>query len=180
LFDLLGRLALSGIWAYSGIKNEPDEGRRSLLEIFQVTSNATKQLILNNPALLLPVKDDQAIDISIAVFLLMLDSNNNQYIRSWLSEIVERSIFSYQTHGQYPCNLQSYSDLLEHPETKDDDYRKKVTSGSILYPMISFWAALLKDNNLYNRVQYAKKELLSHCNFQLWYPDDVSRKILHK
>jgi hypothetical protein len=81
LFDLLGRLTLSGIWAYSGIKNEPDdESRRSLFEIFQVTSNATKQLILNNPALLLPVKDDQAIDVSIAVFLLMLDSNNHQYI----------------------------------------------------------------------------------------------------
>jgi hypothetical protein len=180
LFDLLGRLTLSGIWAYSGIKNEPDdESRRSLFEIFQVTSNATKQLILNNPALLLPVKDDQAIDVSIAVFLLMLDSNNHQYIRNWLSEIVQRSFFSYQTHGQYPCNLQNYGDLLGHPEAKDDDYRKKVTSGSILYPMISFWAALLGDNELYSRVQQMKKELLSHCNFQLWYPDEVSEERIY-
>ena len=183
LFDVLGRLALSGIWAYSGIKRQADESNdennESLLKIFQVTSTAVKQLIWNNPALLLPVKDDQAIDISIAVFFLMLDSNNHKDVKNWLSEIVERAIFSYQTHGQYPCNLQNYSDLLEHPEEKDEEYRKKITSGSILYPMISFWAALLGDSDLYSRVQYMKKELLAHCNFQLWYPDDVSEEKIY-
>ena len=180
LFDLLGRLALNGIWAFSGIKNETDENtKHSLREIFHVISSAIKQLILNNPALLLPIKDDQAVDISIAVFLLMLDENNNQDIRNWLSEIIDRAIFSHQTNGQYPCNLWTYGDLLEHPEAKDDDYKKKVTVGSILYPMIAFWAALLKDDDLYGRVQYIKKQFLEHCNFQLWYPDETSEELFY-
>ena len=182
LFDVLGRLALCGIWAYSGIKRRGDkydgEENESLLNIFQVTSAAIRQLVFNNPTLLLPIKDDQAIDISMAVLLLMFDSNNHNEIRNWLSETVERAIFSYQTHSQYPCNLQSYNDLLEHPE-KDDDYRKKVTSGSILYPMIAFCSALLGDSDLYSRVQYMKKELLAHCNFQMWYPDEVSEERLY-
>jgi len=182
LFDVLGRLALSGVWAYSGIKRRGDkydgEENEALLNIFQVTSAAVRQLVFNNPTLLLPVKDDQAIDISMAILLLMFDRNNHNEIRKWLSEMVERVIFSYQAHSQYPCNLQSYSDLLEHPE-KDDDYRKKVTSGSVLYPMIALWAALLGDRDLYSRVQYMKKELLAHCNFQLWYPDDESEAELY-
>ena len=183
LFDILGRLAMSGIWAYSGIRNstsdDTKESNASLFQIFQITSSAITQLIFNNPVLLLPLKDDQAIDISLAVFLLMLDNNNHEAVKNWLSEIVERAIFSYKTHGQYPCNLQSYNDLLEHLEEKNDEYREKITSGSILYPMIAFWAALLNDRNLYSQIQYMKKELLQHCNFQLWYPDEVSEELIY-
>jgi hypothetical protein len=131
---------------------------------------------LNNPILLLPIKDDQAIDISIALWLLVIDSNNHNDIRKWLSEIVDRSIFAYQVHGHYPCNLQSYSELLEHPQRKDENYRQEVTKGSILFPMIALLAALLGDNDLYSKVQILKEKHLSHCNFQFWYPDDSSEE----
>lgn len=177
MFDLLGRLALSGVWAYLGTRNESDSNAsQSLLQIFQAISHATKQLILNNPTLLLPIKDEHAIDISIAVFLMMFDVNNHQFIREWLLEIVNRSSFAYKTNGQYPCDLRGYSDLLEHPEIGNDDYRKKVTSGSILYPQISLWAALLGDEYLYGHVQLMKKDLFSHSNFQLWFPDEISEE----
>jgi hypothetical protein len=175
MFDVLGRLALSGVWAYSGSRNESDSAvSQSLLQVFQAISEAIKQLVLNNPTLLLPIKDEHAIDISIAVFVMMFDVNNHQFIREWLLEIVNRSSFAYKTHGQYPCILRSYSDLLEHPEVNNDEYRKRVTSGSALFSHIALWASLLKDENLYESVQNLKKDLLPHSNFQMWFPDDLS------
>jgi tetratricopeptide (TPR) repeat protein len=55
-------------------------------------------------------------------------------------------------------------------------YRHEVTGGSILFPMIALWAALLGDNELYSKIQAAKEKHLSHCNFQFWYPDDSSEE----
>ena len=40
--------------------------------------------------------------------------------------------------------------------------------------MIALWAALLGDDELYRKVGRMKQELLQHCTFQLWYPDDQS------
>jgi hypothetical protein len=124
--------------------------------------------------LLLPAKDDQAIDIFIAVCLLATDGNNQGFIRSWLGEMLERARFSYKTHGEYPCVLQVYSELLDHPKSTESDYRENVTSASILYPTIALWAALLDDDATYIKVADMKRDLLQHCTFQFWYPDDQS------
>jgi hypothetical protein len=42
--------------------------------------------------------------------------------------------------------------------------------------MIALWAALLDDAETYGKVTLLKQEHLSHCNFQLWYPDDQSEE----
>ncbi|MBW2605312.1 MAG: hypothetical protein JRE28_13540 [Deltaproteobacteria bacterium] len=177
MFDVLGRLAIGGIWAYwstQRISKDEAEVLEKMWEEVQSISNAIKQLISNNPTLLLPIKDDQGIDIFIATLLLFIDSNNHNDIRKWLSELVERATFANKTNGQYPCNLSSYSELLEHPQQDCDNYHQEVTSGSILFPIIALFASLLGDNDLYNQVQSLKKNHLSHCNFQFWYPDESS------
>lgn len=177
LFDLLGRLATNGIWTYWGACRWPDEEaeakQRGLREAWTFMSSV-KALISNNPVLLLPAKDDQAIDIFIAALLLAFDENNHEDVTGWLAEMLGRANFAYQVHGHYPCVLQSYSELLSHPKSGDDEYRKTVTSGSVLYPMIALWAALLNDNETYNNVACLKQEHLQHCNFQFWYPDECS------
>jgi hypothetical protein len=179
LFDVLGRLAIGGIWAYWSTQQVGDDEAEILNRMWeevQSISVAVKQLISNNPTLLLPVKDDQAIDISIAVLLLFIDSNNHNDIRKWLSELVERATFANQVNSQYPCNLWSYAELLEHPQQNNESYHQEVTSGSILFPMIALCAALLCDNDLYNQVQSIQQKHLSHCNFQFWYPDESSEE----
>jgi hypothetical protein len=180
LFDLLGRLALAGIWTYWGVQRSPaeeTEQKQRMLDGVRLFMSATKELISNNPALLLPMKDSQSIDISIAVWLLAIDSNNQNDIRNWLSEILERALFAYSTHGQYPCVLNSYAELLTHPKRGDNEYRKNATSGSGLYPLIALWAALLDDDALlYGKVAALKRDHLQHCNFQFWYPDDSSEQ----
>jgi hypothetical protein len=177
LFDLLGRLATGGIWAYWGARlcsDEEAEAKQQGLQEAQMVMSAIKALISNNPALLLPVKDDQAIDICIAASLLASNESNYNDMKKWLAEMLRRATFAYQVHGQYPCNLRSYSDLLCHPKSGDNEYRENVTSGSILYPTIALWAALLNDEETYNNIARLKQKHLQHCTFQFWYPDERS------
>lgn len=177
LFDLLGRLGSNGLWAYWVAQRCPEDKKdmkEAQLRETLIYAEAVKELISNNPALLLPAKDDQGIDILIASFLLAVDRNNGPFIASWLGEIIERARFSYKTNGKYPCIFSTYSELLEHPRSSDEDYRRNATSASILYPSIALWAGLIGDAETYNKVSSIKREQLQHCTFQFWYPDDDS------
>ncbi|MFZ3019443.1 MAG: hypothetical protein WA056_13410 [Gallionella sp.] len=182
LFDLMGRLGLEGIWTYWGAGRCGEDGeelRQQLLQETKEYASAVRELINNNPILLLPVKDEQAIDISVAMLLLATDANNYRYITSWLDEMIARAGFAYRVHGHYPCTLDSYSELLEFPQSRDSTYRENVTQGSILYPLISLWAALAKEKGLYDKVAELKRESLGHCNFQYWYPDENSEEYFY-
>lgn len=178
LFDILGRIAIGGIWKYwqmTGLIEDKEELRLKKTEV-QVYSIGIKQLILNNPILFTPYKDEQVIDITIALWFLALDPRNHGDIHSWLSELMTRIRFNLSTHNSYPCNISSYYELLEHPLEKNESYREEVTAGSVLYPMIAAFAALLGFDDIYTEIQNLKKESLKHCNFQLWYPDETSEE----
>ena len=177
VFDLLGRLGVDAIWAFTGVQRCPDDestAREEMLSEMQRCLEAIKALINNNPALSLPVKDEQAIDISIALSALGIDGGGNRdFILSWLRAMLAGARFAYEAHWRYPSVLRSYTELLEHPRSRDEDYRKNATSGSILYPVIALWAALLKDDQLYKEVAQVQA-LMPHCNYQFWYPDEHS------
>ncbi|VTU13477.1 hypothetical protein SRS16CHR_00610 [Variovorax sp. SRS16] len=185
LFDLLGRLSMSGIWARwfaSRLKEKIQERDVSGVDaetsvmaqahsVFLQHMEAAKMLILNNPALRLPATDDQAIDILLATLLLAMDSSNRDFVRNWLADVLERARFSYQTYGRYPRALATYAELIEHPKSGDEEDRKKVTSASILYPSIALISALLDDEQTYRKVASMKQDIMAHCTFQFWYPD---------
>ncbi len=181
LFDVLGKLATAGIWSYWMCIEEHKEKRLDYEQKSHTIAQSLKLLIGKNPTLLLPFKDEQAIDISLALLFLSLRSENESFMKNWLAELMKRAIFAYKCHGPcpYPCILRSYRDLLEHPKPGDDEYRKDVTSGSILYPTIALWAALLKENKLFEEIKAAKENQFKHCNFQLWYPDETSEVHLY-
>ena len=180
LFDVLGRVAMAGIWSYwkASIADIMKDERQLFDDEIRIISFAIKNLISNNPTLLLPFKDEQAIDISLALLFLSFKDGNESDMKNWLHEVMKRAIFAYKWHGPYPCILRSYRDFLEHPR-RDDEYRKDVTTGSILYPTIALWAALLEKDDLFDDVKEAKKNHLAHCNFQLWYPDETSEAHLY-
>lgn len=176
VFDLLGRLGVDALWAFWGIQLCPEDestAREEMPSEIRIYLEAIRALINNNPALLLPVKDEQAIDISIALLALAIDGGNRNFILSWLREMLARARFAYKAHSRYPSVLRSYTQLLGHPRKQDEDYRKNVTSGSILYPLIALWAALLKDEQLYSEVAQVQ-QLMPHCTYQFWYPDEHS------
>ena len=186
MFDVLGRLALGGLWAFRFLESlsrqESDSGqeteRERLIRDFREYVRAVKCLLSNNPALFLPIKDSQVIDISTAVLLLMLAGQNENDIRWWLNELMGRAIFCHQTNGKYPCTIESYTDLLNHPQ-RDDNYLKEKTCGSVLYPMVGLWANFYGDEQLFDQVKKIKSDHLQHCTFQFWFPDDTSEQHIY-
>ncbi|MEY8216512.1 MAG: hypothetical protein RPR97_18765, partial [Colwellia sp.] len=182
LFDVLSRVSLGGIWLSWELRRKYEihnEVCEKTIEEIQQYSTCVKQLITNNPILFSPYKDDQAIDISIALYFLSLEHSNVESMETWVSELLHRVRFSFNTHGNYPCTLSSYHELLEHPASQDDDYREEITSGSILYPVIALFSGLYKLDDTYKEVQNFKEESLKHTNFQFWFPDTASEDLFY-
>lgn len=180
LFDVLGRLAIYGLWSiWKASVAEEKEHKDELTLQSQSISDAITSLISNNSILLLPIKDDQAIDIHLAMTQLDTSNNNAKYINIWLMEIISGARLAYEGSGPYPCTIHDYASLIDHPHRGDVDYRKEVTEGSLLYPVIALWAALLEETELYTRVADFKDKCLLHCNFQFWYPDDATEENLY-
>jgi hypothetical protein len=127
LFDVLGRLAIAGMWSHWHLSMcmDGDKEKKHLYEEeVRIIAHSLKLLINNNPTLLLPFKDDHAIDISLALLFLSFGVGNESDMKNWLSELMRRAVFAYECHGPYPCILRAYRDLLEHPKRGDDEYRK--------------------------------------------------------
>lgn len=101
---------------------------------------------------LLPDHARSRLRKALAMLLLSTDTAYHSFIKDWLTELTKRCRFAYRTHGDYPCVLGAYDELLEHPKKGDDAYRQNVTSGSVLYPMISLWAALFDADELYREI----------------------------
>ena len=181
LFDLLSRLSIRGVWLSweLRLKYEDEDVCEIIMAKIQSYSTNIKSLITNNPLLLSPYKDDQAIDIFIALYFLSLEQNNTEFIKRWLSELTHRARFSFDTHGKYPCTLRSYHELIEHSVKQDDSYRTEVTNGSILYPIIAIFSALSNFDEVYKDIQEFKSESLKGCNFQYWYPDCTSEDFFY-
>jgi len=181
IFDLLGRLAIGGIWSFAGLlnTNEQDSSRAVLLDEVSAATAAISLLISTNPTLYAPLKDNQAIEIGLAACLLLSSDGGRQVLLSWLSEMLRRISFAFTTNEKYPSVLDSYSELLDHPVSKESKYRENATSAAILYPVLAHIAALLEDDAIFQSVDRLQSEVLPHCNFQLWFPDDVSEENLY-
>lgn len=182
IFDVLGRLSLTGLWLGWHLQQIPannTELREQVTSSIYQYQHGLKQLIDNNPMLMTPYTDEQAIDIALAFGFLTTVSSNREFISSWLDEIISRTRFLYETHQFYPSNLHTYHELIVHPLEKNDSYRKEVTMGSILYPYIAMFSALLSIDDVYTEIQNFKSESLNHCNFQLWFPDETSEDVFY-
>lgn len=182
LFDIIGRVSVYGIWVYFQLVQEElkkTESLRPLQVLFVNLQETLKQIINNNPILMTPYKDDQAIDIYLAVLFLMLDRRNFQSIENWLEQICGAVNFLFESNGTYPTNIQNYSELLDHPINSTDEYKESVTQGSILYPYISAFSAVLQAEEIYANVSAIKGSYLKHCTFQMWFPDNESENHMY-
>ena len=179
MFDLLGRLALSGLWnifvpqRVDVLTDEQMQATRSAADEY---AQNVADLISNNPILMTPIKDDQAIDIALALTFMESHGRCRSVMRSWLQELIDKTFFAYRTHSKYPCTHTAYRHLIDHPKEHTDKYRKEASRGSILYPTLAMWAAILEDDDALSTMALFKKEYLGHCNFQYWYPDENSEK----
>lgn len=190
LFDVLGRLSVKGHWILDSLsknyaENPPIDGgsqeQESLCLRLQKITKSIRLLIINNPTLLSPRKDSQAIDIGLALLLLSNNSEIDDFVKNWLSEIINRCIFSFNSNSMYPIIHDSYEKLLEHSHKHkaDDTYKKNVTGASVLYPMLAVFCALYKLDFLSKDLERFTSDKLSHCTLQYWYPNQNSEQSMY-
>jgi hypothetical protein len=175
LFDLLGRVAVMGLWLYWLIERGPEASRyeRAREHVLRITTMGY-QLINNNRALFLPVQDRQAIDVALFLVLVAVVGGNLPDARLWLHEMVDRLALTVRTHGLYPCVFVEYRDLSAHPRESTDEYRQEATAGSILIPLLAAFLSGFKDTKALETLVSLKAEELQHCTIQLWTPDQTS------
>ncbi|HAW92984.1 MULTISPECIES: hypothetical protein [unclassified Arsukibacterium] len=185
LFDVLGRLSVKGHWLlhllsknYSEnppIDAESEEQEQLRLRLRKVTESINL-LIVNNPILLSPYQDSQAIDVALAITLLSSNSELDEFVKSWLSEMINMCIFAFKSNGMYPIVYNSYEQLLEHrnKDKADGIYKNKVTEASILYPLLAVFCALYKLDSESQLLEQFAKENLTHSTLQYWYPNQYS------
>lgn len=196
LFELVGRLALRGLWlawelappsgpvvldeAYlDSLPSALAPATTATMERIDRLCQQLMQIVGNNRALLSPIGDWQAIDIGLAFTLLACRPAGHNAIDEWSRELVNRTIFAFNVHGRYPTIERSYWDLVEHPLEASDDYRKGATEGSILYPLLAIWAAARGQQATYDEIAGFKARSLDHCTFQAWLPDEDSEEQIY-
>ena len=81
----------------------------------------------------------------------------------------------------YPCNLETYDQLLEHKnkDIHDQAYREKITRGSILYPILAIFCGIHKADEQAKELSNFVDENLSHCTLQYVSPNAFSEDNLY-
>lgn len=190
LFDVLGRLAVKGHWILDSlsknyvetppIAGESEEQEKLRLRLREIT-RSINLLVVNNPMLLSPYKDSQAIDLGLALTLLSNNSELDDFVQSWLSEMVNRCIFCFESNGMYPIVHNSYEKLLEHrnKDKADSNYKNKVTEASVLYPLLTVFCSLYKLDSVSQDLEKFATEKLAHSTLQYWYPNQHSEDAMY-
>lgn len=196
LFDLIGRLALRGLWlvwqlspatgpvvlSNAYLQTLPaelaDPTKATVVRIDRLCHQLTA-IIGNNRALLSPIGDWQGIDIALAFTLFACRPGAQGAIDEWAEELAKRTMFAFAAQGRYPTTSHSYWDLIDHPPEQSEEYRKGATEGSILYPLLAVFAAARGPQDIYDELAVFKAEQLHHCTFQTWLPDEDSEANLY-
>jgi hypothetical protein len=179
LFGMLGRLAMTGHWmvwsaGMGGTAIGPD-----VEAILQTMVRAGLKMISNNPVLLLPLQDEQAIEVALFLMLAVRSGAFNNDLHGWLQEMANRLDIAVRSNGRYPCRWTDYQELIAHPKDRSDEYRKDATAGSILIPLMAAWLSAFKDQKTLDKLIALKAKQLSDCTLQLWLPEKASEDHLY-
>ncbi|KJG17344.1 hypothetical protein UB37_19790 [Photobacterium iliopiscarium] len=190
LFDVLGRLSVKGHWILDSLSKsyietpitdgESEEQEKLRFRLREIT-RSINLLCVNNPILLSPYKDSQAIDIGLALTLLSNNSELDGFVNNWLSEMVKMCIFSFVSNGMYPIVHNSYENLLEHKykDKTDSNYKNKLTEASILYPLLAVFCSLYKLDSVSLELEMFVTDELAHSTLQYWYPNQYSEQNMY-
>ena len=182
LFDAMGRVALHGFWILLTRNRLPEDTADEVLQQFNVEIERVERTLLNmvdnNPVYFTPIKDDHAIEIMLACLFLAQRGSHN-FIHKWVEQITYATIMAYRRGGYYPCTLQEYADLAEHPQPSEE-YRREVTAGSILFPTLAIWLAIVRHEQALSDLADFSTEDMEHCTFQLWLPDAATEEHLYR
>ncbi|MFN4281593.1 MAG: chemotaxis protein [Alphaproteobacteria bacterium] len=179
LFDILGRIALTGLWQLWQVRRETEDVQTKVrLQLSELSALGFK-LISNNSALFLPARDQQAIEIALFLLFVARVGGNADDAHAWLLEITRRLRLSVISHGQYPNIFSNYHELIAHPRAQTDEYRREATAGSILIPLLAAFLSAFGNKEALQILTDLKAEDLAHCTLQWWIPDRTSEDSLY-
>lgn len=178
LFEILGRIGLTGLWIYWIAEQSEESSREISHKGVILLTQAGLDLIRNNPALLLPITDRQGTDISLFLQLWLSSGLDAVGISSWLQEMTRRLVFTMHTRGRYPSSSSDYRDLAEHPRDRTEEYFKEATAGSTVIPIVAAWLQGIGLQDEVEELRSLVQKDLEHCTLQLWMPDNSSESAL--
>jgi len=177
LFDVLGRIAMQGLWILWLSDAAPDTKEAALASVDRHIEIGFA-LIENNGALGLPIADEQAT--AVALFLLLWTrGRNGPDLRPWLHEMAGRYRFAVQIGRYYPTSKTEYRELIVHPVEASEAYFKEATAGSTLIPLMVAWLTALGDNEGAAVLAKISADRMQHCAMQLWSVTDTSEAHLY-
>jgi hypothetical protein len=179
LFGLLGRIGMTGLWLHWLAGKATGEAKGLAVQAVAAFCERGLDLIDNNPALQLPITDDQATDVALFLLLWAASGLPPERPAQWLVMMVGRLDFTMRGGGRYPACFTDYRALSEHPRDRSDDYFKEATAGSTLIPVLMAWASVAAGPDPSIRLQALAADKLEHCTFQLWLPDAASETHLY-
>jgi len=174
LFEILGRIGLTGLWIQWIAAHSGEAQRRVGQDGMVHFTRAGLALIRNNPALFLPITDRQATDIALFLLLWMGSGLDSEGVALWLNEMAGRLTFTIRTRGRYPSSSSDYRDLADHPRDRSDEYFEEATSGSTLIPLIMAWLQAFGRTEAVQALADLAREKLPHTTMQLWMPGETS------
>ncbi len=177
LFDLLGRVATTGLWYHwTEVRFRSAEERDTMVTSHLV--DAMFKMIANNPILELPICDHQATDVALFLLLCLSCGEHRDEAEHWLGEMASRLDWAISTKGYYPTTKHEYRDLLAHPQN-DEGYFEDATAGSTLIPLLACWLNALGCIEAAERLKKLVSEKLAHCTMQMWTADATSETHLY-
>lgn len=182
LFEVLGRIAVHGLWLVHinsiSAKEADEEFLEQLNNEIQNCVSLLCEVINNNKVLFTPLRDDHAIEITLAS-LFLIHCKAFSFLEEWIRQIALSSVFTHRSNGKYPCVFREYADLAVHPKY-DDEYKQEATIGSILYPSLAVWTAILRDAETFECLAEFHRTDMKHSSWQFWLPDGISDEHLYR
>lgn len=182
LFYVLGKTAMHGMWLLLFKQRYSDENNQDLAAVFEEqieeTAKLVEQMVSLNPVFNSPIRDDHAIEITLACMFLG-HSGHHHFVPNWITQIFSSCRFSFISSNRYPCVHREYFELAVHP-IDDEDYKKDSTNGSVLYPILAIWCAVFRDEEMIKQIANFKQEQMVHSTWQIWLPGADTEEHLYR
>lgn len=173
LFEILGRLCLHGLWLNSFSEISDEVLAKKYGEDADKALNIAIEMIISNPILEMPIRDDFAIEISL-LMLLAASRNRISNIAQYILCLSDNLCNGLIMRQHYPTVATDYRDVLSHPSEQSDEYFKEHTRASILYILVLAWLRMLGDNKRAEQLRKYLSENAPHMTHQIWLPDSQS------
>jgi hypothetical protein len=133
-------------------------------------------MLQNMTATASPRLDENAIDVALALLLLVITGRTAQ-ARKWLKELCWRLDFSFVRGIDFPVSSDSLDDLVDFKVTSDEEMLSVLMGASWLTATLATWCVVLGMDNDYAILSRGVAERYQTVAPQLWHPDLSSMNI---